>query len=64
MHLADAFIQRDLQCIQSIQLFLFGQYVFFQHKLSESKLLKGNVSIYKMATVSVFFNSTEPAMNY
>ncbi len=64
MHLADAFIQSDLQCIQSIQLFLFGQYVYFQHKLSESKLLEGNVSIYKMATVSVFFNSTEPTMTY
>ncbi len=35
-------------------IILFGQYVFFQNKLSESKLLKGNVSIYKMATVSVF----------
>ncbi len=27
MHLADAFIQSDLQCIQAIHIFLFYQYV-------------------------------------
>ncbi len=55
MHLADDFIQRDLQCIQAITLFIICQYMC-SLGIEPTTFSAANTMLYHWAIGTFFFN--------